>query len=394
VSYACSGGAIFHGLLTVQAQPPGWNDNRGLGELKTAQLEALDNDLCPPDSRGRRQTHRGPTANYEARFIAPNGTYQVETRSSPTFVCPTAARRRVDAMLLSTGGNDVGFSSVIFDALLPRTVSAGFGSCVLGQIRNQTTLLPEHALGSINRNLAWATQALGKRISTVAPGAVVVQSKFPDPTRSETGGGCGPAEVLPNGTLLDPGGVDKLHGARLVAINGVWPDHQGSEEHRWVARVDQRAEAWVVSSMIPPLNGRIAQLAPPGWRIVDIGPQMFLHRGWCAQGPGEAEHPDLPNWSAEDHAWKAWSPADWDPYARRARLFRTPNDAALTMISDRPRPFFGAWGSFLEPPAQPFMDIKGREALLYSLAGAFHPTFEAHMLMGLKVNEALEAALP
>ena len=99
-----------------------------------------------------------------------------------------------------------------------------------------------------------------------------------------------------------------------------------------------------------------------------------------------AEQGALPDWTPATQAWSSWSPADWDPYARRARFFRTPNDAALTQFSRPARPFLG--------PLDGLLVNADQIALVNSLAGAFHPTFQAHARMGLSVAAELQRALP
>lgn len=76
-------------------------------------------------------------------------------------------------------------------------------------------------------------------------------------------------------------------------------------------------------------------------------------------------------------------------YAPRARLFRTPNDAAMTQQPADPRRLLRS----LAPVPDKRMSEQ-QESALSAMSGSFHPTFEAHATKGWAVGDELIEALP
>ena len=380
LSYACSGASIFNGVLTAQPQAPGYRDDATFSQQTLSQVEALARDLCLPGAGGQASAIAGMARSYKQKIVHrffwdPDG----KTVTTPTFRCPGGARR-VDAVLLSIGGNDVGFSPVIVGTLLPRKATDGFGAAVLQPLRFYAATEPDFASRTINDVLPSAIAALGGRLNELAPGAPVIQSAYPDPIRSDVGTYCGPYSED------DPASYKHPSVLRLSAVSGAWPDAAVPPERRWKLVIDQREGNWIEPVVVTALNNRISlEGGHQGWRFVDDYFLPMQRHGWCA-GDNSAEQGVLPDWTPTAQAWSSWSPADWNPYARRARYFRTPNDAALTQFSRPARPLLGPLDGLL---------VNGDQvALVNSLAGAFHPTFQAHARMGLSVAAELQRALP
>jgi hypothetical protein len=410
MTYACSGAAVFNGLLWPQYTPPGYTDDNRVPKLKIAQIEALNRDLCPPDEMGARQMIRAEPPRYvNAELLNVNGAVRpLKPGGALAYRC-TSPGRSVDAVLLTIGGNDVGFSRVIFDAMLPRKIAPGdpLGKLSLNVLRNRLATLPETAQASVLRLLPSRLKEVSGRLKVVAPGAPVLHTGYPDPMVSARGEPgvepelCGAIPTF-SGEFQQPKGktedvADDQHGSLdrlyLTALDGAWPDRFVDKEKRWAMFIDQEEASHARSTMIAALNAAIAKGQDKTWKPVSFG-DAFVRHGWCV----DADYRALPNYESvatpgskpPPPAWiDGWSPQKWEPYKPRERYFRTPNDAALTQISVRPRTFLGPFSQL----STHFVDVKGRSALLGAMSGAFHPTFQAHVVMGLKTSETLETVL-
>jgi hypothetical protein len=146
LSYACSGAAVFNGVLTAQPQPPGFKDNVAVDEQTVSQVEAANRDLCPPDAQGVSTVRPAAPRAYQKRIILTGFHLPWDspytTVSTPSFSCGGAKPRAIDAVLLSVGGNDVGFASVIMWALLPKLTSDPVGGLVLTYLRQRRLRKP------------------------------------------------------------------------------------------------------------------------------------------------------------------------------------------------------------------------------------------------------------
>jgi len=108
-----------------------------------------------------------------------------------------------------------------------------------------------------------------------------------------------------------------------------------------------------------------------GWRLVDGHRRQFLGRGICARGNYFEAAEDLRLPRKLDGYWQPYNPASYQPYAPRARWFRTPNDAFLT-------------GNFHVKRGLMRRVLRTRQLrwtqllLAATYSGAFHPTAEGH----------------
>ena len=365
VTYACSGAETFAGLLVRQSRPPGYRDGRSLSRLKYPQLEVLVANLCPP-AVGESAIHdRARSYRSDDKWVADHG-----------WTCTGGRKpRRIDALLVTDGGNDIGFSPVIQDALLPKLSDQTLvGRAVLKQLR-RGTLSPTEANRRIVNVLPGNYRALRGRVAEIVPpGTPVIQSAYPNPLYGSDGKVCGEGASF-----------------SLAAMSGFWPDRYVDPYLRWRMLISADEATAAEVSVIQPLNRAVREHvqegAVLGWRLVDDFQPRFENRGWCAAGPGETLA-DLPNWDSKSREWKDWSPSSWQPYASRARLFRTPNDVAMTQQPADPRRVLGAASRVFEGSLS-----KQQESLLSSMSGSFHPTFEAHAIMGWSLGEALIRAL-
>ena len=107
---ACSGAEILDGLLTKQEKPPGGDKRvKSPNEVNDSQLNAAVKYLCDGEVISmKKQFYKGFNKNIKRQPITEN-LYQCR-----------GSLRQPDAILLSVGGNDVGFASLINWAMLPR----------------------------------------------------------------------------------------------------------------------------------------------------------------------------------------------------------------------------------------------------------------------------------
>lgn len=382
LSYACSGAAVFNGLLTPQRQPPGYRDNVNVQEQDVSQVEMAVQDLCPLDAAGNSTATEIAPRTFQKRikttWIWDKPWQPVQARA---FACSGAGiPRRVDAVLLSDGGNDAGFGSVITWALLPKAVSDPRGMILLTYLRTNVDIArsPPDAASDIGQTLSPNLQTLAARLSQFAPNAPVIAGGYPSPVRDTNHRFCGP--IL----KTQPGADKDSTAARLVAVIGAVPPNPLGLQS-WKVLIDQQDGAQIEPVVVTALNNQLETTsAITGWKFVVSGAQKAGDHGWCAGDP-VAENAVLPDYSSDAAAWAPWEPFKWDPYVRRARFFRTPNDSALTELPENPRP--------INPVIDAILDNHQR-ALLAGFAGSFHPTFQAHVVMGLDLANELEQDLP
>jgi hypothetical protein len=124
------------------------------------------------------------------------------------------------------------------------------------------------------------------------------------------------------------------------------------------------------------------------WSFVEGHREAFYSHGLCAMDEARqdklAENLHLPFWDGKK--WDPFNPADYAPYASRARWFRTPNDAYLT-----------GHLHLSGPVIRNIFKIKGFSQLQVLIAGtysgAFHPTAEGQAVIADAVAQRAEKVL-
>jgi len=404
VTFACSGAQTFSGLLGRQAQPPGYAGDENAQRLRYPQIEVLNANLCPRPPGGRSRDSTSAEQSLVYTYKDWNGKELENTTDDDewSWTCTGGrTRRHIDALLVSIGGNDVGFSPVIQGALLPELdqidEARRIGRAALDFLRRTGARKPEDAnkivVGALPRNYGLIVDRLRQ---ILPPGTPVFQTAYPNPLYDEARRFCGPDDNRDNPS-------DHPHSRALTALGGFWPDANVAPENRWRVTLTQGEAGLIESNLISPLNTAVrahVARAGPDWRLVDGFQPAFQGRGWCATNPEDPrEGLALPDWTSDPqqsagspntHAWRTHAPQEWDPYRSRVRLFRTPNDAAMTQQPDDPRRRLG-WFSWMAEGRL----TRQQEALLSSLSGSFHPTFEAHAIMGWSLGESLiETPMP
>jgi hypothetical protein len=270
--------------------------------------------------------------------------------------CEAEKARKVDLVLLSVGGNDIGFSRLLANAVLADQSTLKKLGGWFGQVHGLTEARPQLArLGdrykSLNRalhnilHIPWSES--DRIVLTGYPGLALL------------GDG---SEVCPDGDA----GME------------VYPDFRLSE-----------ARAKDGTQIAEKLHRLMRQSARTyGWTFVESHRRQFIGRGICAGFTDSAfsiaDDLRLPRRIAGE--WRPYNPSEYRAYVPRQRWFRTPNDAYLT-------------GNFhVEPSliqkALKLESLQWFQLLLASTySGAFHPTAEGHAAMADATVEQARAVI-
>lgn len=357
VHLACTGAETVEGLFLekdAREQFDKPNSNK-----VPAQFDQLSTLIC----RGG-EAARSRAASYTLPAYSPGDT-SIGARSIAMRWCPPELRKRpVDVVLLSIGGNDVGFASV---ALYAITDSAGDLAPIAQLLGKQIRFGPDVArnyLRVFDRRLEAVKEALRDGFG-VAP-AQVVQTSYEPIQFDETGAMCGAMPTL--GLDVHP----KLHMSR----------ERITEAAAFTTELDNRLECLTDVRRRHDCPAGLATGQGTGFHLVTDHLAKFMRRGVCARDPKRAVADGLlmgmPRLSQATGAFVPYSPANALPYAHRWRLFHTANDAFLTANTHR-------------EGISPFDILQPAYAGLYS--GAIHPTAEGHAMVADSVILEVRAIL-
>ncbi|HEY7245401.1 MAG TPA: hypothetical protein VH678_16145 [Xanthobacteraceae bacterium] len=341
-SFTCSGAEVAEGLFLDMDPREGAAEIPG-GKVR-AQLDQLSDLLC----RGARSQNASYTLPIYAR-----GSAQIGVRSIGKAWCPPHLRKRaIDAVLLSIGGNDVGFSALATFALTENLGDLAPIAAVAGSSMRFEPKLARVYLGVLDQRMKALKDALHDGFG-VAP-ARVMQSSYEPIQYDETGALCGTLPTV--GMDVHPG--LNLSRPRL---------HETADFLRdFLARLECIADSKDRSTC----PTHLATGSGTGFQLVTDHIPEFSKRGLCARDPQGALADGIamrmPRKPANGDPFKPFSPAATLPYAHRWRLFRTPNDAFLTANTHR-------------EGTSPFDILQPAYAALNS--GAMHPTAEAHAIV-------------
>lgn len=341
VGYACAGAEITHGLF-LRFKGNEWSPV----QPQLSQVSAVAAAQC-----GKRKAR--PTRYSRAFGI--DG--QLEILHDLTMLnCPRDAARKIDLMMVSIGGNDVGFSSLIANVIVKDTANLKMIGGWMGHI-----LDAKQARGNIGE-LKYRFKALRRALHNVlhipwGEADRILLTAYPNMSFRDEG-----RRICDNGDLgMTVSPVFSLSQARA-----------------------KRAEAF--ADRLNTIMKRTANLYR--WTYVDGHRPAFFSHGLCALDEKRredlAENLQLPFWNGEK--WDPFNPADYAPYAPRMRWFRTPNDAYLT-----------GHLHLSGPVIRNIFKIKGLSQLQVLIAGtysgAFHPTAEGQAVIADAVAEAAEKVL-
>ena len=356
LDYSCSGAGIDAGILGpqtyVERLPSGTRNSQAAPPLISggetdSQLYRLIGELC----REQPRMERGVPA------------------------CPDKAfRRNLDLVLLTVGGNDIGFSNIVAWASLrdgaSANIAAFFGATVSAEdfARRMRDDLP----GAYAR-LAAAFQAslpLASADDGVFDPSRVVITAYPDLVTSQTGEIC---EASPH----NGDGEDRYAANQSLDVFSAW-----------LTARPKRLEA--VREQFVKLHRRMGDLAGDhGWTFAGTvySDRMFDGHGFCAQNlrriADPAEQLMIPcfgaaardtqtcqtSFSGEQASWRPYNPATQNyPYALRQRWVRTFNDAYM-VVNQKVKDRAGR------------IDDAASAAVFSETTGALHPTAEGHAVM-------------
>jgi hypothetical protein len=352
VSLACTGAEITEGLFLEK------KSREGAGNpMVRSQLDQLADLICrSPQGRTQRMTYNLPTYA--------SGSVQVSnTPVSKAWCAPSERKRPIDTLLLSIGGNDVGFSPLMVYAM---TETAGDLAPIASLLGKQIRFSPQVSrayMEQLDERMVALRDALRDGFG-VQP-ANVLQTAYEPIQFDETGAMCGAQPTL---------GLD-VH--KKLALSRERLGETVSFLNDFFARTACITNAR--SGSCPAL----ATGAGTGFRLITDHQSEFTKRGLCARDPrrpqADGEAMAMPRRWLGKEEFTPYSPAAYLPYASRWRLFRTPNDAFLTANVH-------ATGFTQFDILQPVY------AAMYS--GAVHPTAEGHAIVADHVVRHVRTLVP
>ncbi|HML14484.1 MAG TPA: hypothetical protein VK456_14345 [Xanthobacteraceae bacterium] len=357
VHLACTGAETVEGLF-LEKDAREQFDKPNSSKVP-AQFDQLSTLLC----RGG-EAARSKAAAYTLPAYSPGDT-SVGARTITMRWCPPEQRKRpIDVVLLSIGGNDVGFSAVALYAITDSASDLAPIAQLLGQKIRFGPDVARNYLRVFDRRLEAIKEALRDGFG-VAP-AQVVETSYEPIQYDETGGMCGAIPTL--GLDVHP----KLRMSRERII----------EAAAFTTDLDNRLECMTDLHRRPDCPAGLATGQGTGFHLVTDHLAKFMRRGVCARDPKRAVADGLmmgmPRLSQATGAFVPYSPANALPYAHRWRLFHTANDAFLTANTHR-------------EGISPFDILQPSYAGLYS--GAIHPTAEGHAMVADSVIVQVRAIL-
>jgi hypothetical protein len=440
VSFACSGATVIDGIVGPRFEAPGVSRRTKVARLtssalRSSQIEQALQLLCapplaytyepiPPELRVWRSLKRPNEPATEK-----TGQVRVARCTGPS-VAP-------DILLLSVGGNDVGFGGVGYWAIMPPKdrgwlpVDFVAGSSISADRKaakvdfglvcpfhtderrcKKSGFTAETLLGELPGVYALMDDVLRKSGLGAVP--VKVQMSYPPVALDEEGELCrklwltGTSEVnemrnepwMPlYNQVLDTYRIGSLTPAVLIAPwdfgirNEV--DLAGCIDREWV---HSREMCAIYRDVYLPLNRAAADNPRAGWTVIDAARLPDRH-GLCAASTALSkaikEYDDIGDkvqvlaraefgWPRYRKGWlAAWpAPTRWDAYAPRARWYRTATDSALTQTA------FDGGTRAAGAPRTP------AERLEESTSGTIHPTLQMHAAMAEQLGEEMRKARP
>jgi len=339
-SLTCSGAEVSAGLFLDMDPREGASDIPG-GKVR-AQLDQLSDLIC--------RAARSQAASYTLPMYT-HGKTQISAQRIAKSWCPPQSRKRaIDVVLMSIGGNDVGFGALAAYALTEDIGDLAPIAALGGSSMRFGPQVSRAYLDVLDQRMKAVKDALQEGFGV--PPARVVQSSYEPIQYDETGGLCGAQPTL---------GMDVHPGLRL--------GRQRLQETADFLK-DFLARLECIDGKGRNCPSGLATGSGTGFTLVTDHIPEFTKRGLCARDPKRALADGIamrmPRRPTNGDDFKPYSPAAALPYAHHWRLFRTPNDAFLMANTHR--------------EGTPLFDIlQPAYAGLYS--GAIHPTAEAHAIV-------------
>ncbi len=339
--FACAGAEITYGLFRLDKGNE-WAPERP----SLSQLSAVADAQC--GTRGAPD--RDYPHAYHMKRVLPDLEDIVLKK------CPKKQARKIDLLLLSVGGNDVGFTRLVANAVLAdETILRRLGGW-MGLVYGS-----EQANGDV-KELKTRYKALNRAIHNLLhipwsqPDRVILTA-YPV------------LALLEDGRSVCP---DSRAGMSVL------PDFSLNNE--------KARDGEVLSDL---LHGEMRKGARRhGWSFAHRHRTVFAGHSICAgsdNGDRDLAN-DLRIPKYVNGQWHPFNPADYEPYAPRARWFRTPNDAYLT-------------GHFHVNRTIARKLLKNKKLRWFQLvlastySGAFHPTAEGQAVIADEVTRVARKVL-
>lgn len=341
IGLACSGAEITDGLF-LRYKGNEWVPNPPeLSQISAAAQAQCDKTPAEPQDL--------PEA-YHIKGAVP------ELGGLVLLKCPIEQARKIDLLFLSIGGNDIGFARLLANAILANQSTLRKLGGWIGEVHGQSQAAG--LLDTLNERYKALNRALHN----------ILHIPWDESNRILLTGYPGLA-LLGDGSQVCPDGaagmevVTDFHLSAQKAREGVW-----------------------VSDKLNRIMESSAQKY--GWTFVEHHRRAFVDRGICAGFTDNAFSiaDDLRLPRRIDSRWVPYNPADYQPYARRQRWFRTPNDAFLTAN-------FHVAPSILQKALKLKSLSYFQLVLAATYSGAFHPTAEGHAAIADALVEQSRAVL-
>lgn len=342
VGVACSGAEVTFGLF-LRYTGNEWVPN----PPDMSQISAVASAQCG--------NHEAPLQDLPEAYHM-DGTIPELKGGLTLRKCEPINARKIDLLLLSIGGNDVGFARLLANALLSdQSLLRKLGGWI-GQVHGLSEASAQlDALilryKSLNRaihyilHIPW--EESDRVLLTAYPGLALM------------GDG---SEVCPDGR----GGMEVLSDFSL-------------------SEAKARVGTWTADKLYRAMEEASQQYR---WTLVESHRRQFIGRGICAgttyDGADIADDLRLPRKTEE--GWRPYNPVDYRAYASRRRWFRTPNDAFMTAN-------FHVAASILQKVLKLDALAWFQLVLASTYSGAFHPTAEGQAAIADAVVHKARAVL-
>jgi len=345
VSLACSGADIVEGLFAerdAREQISGPSAQKKVAP----QLDQLSDLICKTGAAGRART-----VSYRLPVYSLGSTGIGEQTFTKRWCPPESRKRPVDVLLLSIGGNDVGFAALVAYAMTEHASDLAPIAGLVGRELRFSPSVSQAYLRVLDRRMRAVKEALYDGFG-IDPSRVL-QNAYEPIQFDETGNVCGAQPTV--GLDVHP----KLRYSR----------ERTQEVSNFVRELQGRLEC-ITDGRKAGCPAGLATGTGTGFHLVVDHIEEFARRGVCARDPQkpliDQVNMNMPRLSHATDQWVPYSPAAALPYAHHWRLARNPNDTFLA-------------GNTHFEGISAFDDLQPAYAALYS--GAFHPTAEGHVIV-------------
>jgi hypothetical protein len=341
----CSGAELTEGLFARQSsrERPPESSNPGADKWVDAQAQRVFDLLCKDGAARNPQSVTLREPYRDGRPAMVSKTYQVRTCATGDF------KRPIDAILMTFGGNDVGFSSLVGYTIINQSKDIARVAPVYERFSGRQLIFDTKParvyLDSLDENFLVVKRFFDSRLG-VSPGKVI-QTGYAALHNDENGALCAGTKALD---------VHPAYAFRADRIKEV--DEFGDDFFKRLACIHNAG---------PGCPTTLKTERGTGFAFVTSHQETFAKRGLCAAS--DAEKPFLIMPKLKAGSFGPWNPAQFHPYRARTRLVVSPNDAFLTANTHQDR---GTAPAIHE----------GVQLLFASLySGAFHPTAEGQAII-------------